>query len=198
MAKKIWERSGSVTECVTNAEVKKQLELPSSFTSDDTKIDGLISAARDMCELWIGRCLVDQTIKYYPSKWPDDRRFVLPQPILKSFTSFEYVDRDGATQTLATSKFYEDTKCVPGAVILKETETLPKIHQHQPNPITITYQAGWDDADSVPDLLKQGIIEHAAEMYVNRIPVHISRDGRVVSQLPVPFQRLYGPYKVRM
>ncbi len=197
-----YEIIGEVKDPVTVDEAKTHLRVVSR--SDDSYIGELIRAAREMAEAFMGRACCLQTVREYLTEWPCDGIFVPSVPRFRELTSFGYRDENGDDQTINVSLFYINNKSVRGKFRLKETETRPTLHGYGFNPITIEYTAGWnspaadpDDEEEIPALVKQGIKEHVADMYVNRVPVNIARDGRIAVQIPGPIQRLYGPYRLR-
>lgn len=156
----------------------------------------------------MGRATCAQNVREYFDAWPchthekgSNRIFKLSYPQLISLESFTYIDIDGDEAEIDTDNFYVDKVSFPGRIKLKRTESWPQLNCDALNPIIIEYKAGWDettdDKFTIPKLIKQGILEHTADLYVNRTPVNIARDGRIAVQIPGPIQRLYGPYRVR-
>lgn len=193
-----YEIIGEVKDPISVEEAKAHLRVISR--SDDTYIAVLVRAAREMAEAFLGRAISHQTVREYFNAWPCDRRFTLSVNRFRTLENFSYIDTDGFEQELDTNNFYLDTISIPGVIKLKETETFPRLNQYDFNTIKIEYTAGFDTSnenEEIPSLLIQGMKEHIADMYVNRTPVNLARDGRIAVQIPAPIQRLYGPFRAR-
>lgn len=193
--------TGEIADPITVDEAKTHLRIPPGQRSDDTYIKGLIGAAREAAEAWMGRAIGLQTVTEYFEAWPNDGIFYLSINHVREVLSVTYTDPDGVEVEMDTDDFYYDLIDFPASFKLKETESIPSINTYTFNPIAVEYTAGWDPtqaSEKIPDLILQGIKEHVADMYVNRTPVNIARDGRIAIQIPAPIQRLYGAYRARV
>jgi len=126
--------------------------------------------ATEAAEDATSRALMTQTIELVLDRFP--RSYIeIPNPPLQEILSVEYVDGEGATQTLAgspaeyllsTSGRYAKARIAPlyGAVW--------PTTRCQEDAVTITYTAGYESADAVPHLIKAGIALMVGELYKNR------------------------------
>jgi uncharacterized phiE125 gp8 family phage protein len=147
--------SGPTSEPITTAEAKSHLRVDS--TDHDTRIDALIRAAREYVEQVTRRALMTQTWKLYLDDFPLSERIDLPRPPIQSVTLIEYVDTDGATQTLDASQYRVDSKTEPGRITEAEGVTWPATDQVT-NAVTITYDAGYGGtAADVPQAIQEAI-----------------------------------------
>lgn len=164
-------------EPVTRAEAKAQLEIESAVTDWDTLVDTKIKAARGLVERYLNRALVQQTWKLQLDRFPAEPVIHIPRPPLQSVTSISYVDTDGTTQTLASSKYTVDLLSEPGRVEIKHAsgeewpDTLDQI-----GAVTITYVCGYDVTNSspisytanIPQDIKDAILIAVTDLYENR------------------------------
>lgn len=91
----------------------------------------------------------------------------LPYPPLRSVSSVQYLDADGATQTLDADTYVVVTTETPGRIELADGESWPATAVH-PAAVTINFQAGYGAPGDVPELVKVGIKLLAAHWYENR------------------------------
>tara|TARA_Y100001963_G_scaffold88510_1_gene122293 strand:- start:1593 stop:2168 length:576 start_codon:yes stop_codon:yes gene_type:complete len=181
--------SGPGVEPLTTAEAKSHLRVDTS--DDDTLIDSLILASRHFVENYTGRQLIQAT-------WVLKRKgFVnelyLPRSPLSSVSSIQYVDEDGATQTLAASVYTVDADSNPGRVVIAYGQDWPNLRD-QINNVTITFVAGYGTAvTDVPEPIRQAIRLLVAHYYETREPYII---GTSASPVPFAVESLLWQYKV--
>jgi uncharacterized phiE125 gp8 family phage protein len=196
---------GLVQTVVPGAEpvslVEAKLHLRVEHDVDNDLITSLLKAARQFAETWTGRAFVTQTwqlkMDRFPSTegrklWPRDERdpsggvIRIPKPPLSSLTSVQYVDTAGATQTLASSKYYVDTSTEPGRMVPASGESWPFVRD-QTAAVTITFVAGYGAAADVPDGIKVAIKLLAASWYENREALKV---GVAVATMPLAVESL--------
>jgi uncharacterized phiE125 gp8 family phage protein len=118
-----------------------KLHLKVEHSADDLLIATLLTAARQYCEGFQGRCYMATTYQLKMCDWPADI-FELPSAPLWSIGSITYVDTASATQTLSTSVYSVDTTSEPGKIYLAYGQNWPSTRgEHQD--ITINYNAGY-------------------------------------------------------
>lgn len=173
-----------VNLAVTLAEAKKQCEVPADDTSHDSHITRIIKAAASDVERHTRRALITQTWRMSLTAFPysalHKSRIYLPRPPLQSITSIQYVDDNGATQTLSSSLYQVTDDAKPGYVEPVYGESWPVTRAETAEAVTITYVAGFGDDDTdLPDDLKNTVFELIAFRFMNRgdvdmpIPRHI-------------------------
>lgn len=144
------------TEPVTPDEVKTNLRLDLDDTDHDSMIEGLISAAREMCETEVMVAIPYQTIRASFDGFPCGP-LRLPKPPLQSVTSIEYKTADG-WQSLDS---YTVLSGVPGYVLPVYGSSFPKA-LCEPQSVRVTYTAGVTDPKQST---KQAITLLASLMY---------------------------------
>lgn len=177
-------------EPLSLAEVKEFLRIDGD--DQDATIDAMFTAAREYCEEVLSRQLMPATLRLSLDAFPES--IVLPRPPLISLTASEsyptlgisYVDSQGATQTLATSVYQVDSYSEPAKVVLAYNQSWPDTRT-QVNAVNVTYRAGYADADSVPNRIKQAILMLTAHWYENRESV-----GQVGDEIAFSVHSLLG------
>ncbi|MBV2138568.1 MAG: phage head-tail connector protein [Candidatus Thiodiazotropha sp. (ex Ctena orbiculata)] len=173
-----------VKEPLSLAEAKDHLnELESEH---DSKINGLIKAARLEAERQTGRALINQTLQVALDKF--SQVIELPMPPLKSVESITYVDPDGNTQTLGVSVYRVDIKSTPGRVTLADGQSWPDILPVASS-IVIEFIAGYgNEGGDVPESIRQGM-----RLYLTK---HYDLDARVGAYLDQAIKSSFNQKKV--
>lgn len=178
--------SAPAAEPLTRLEAKEQLNV--TITDDDAYIDALIMAARYAVEHATGRALITQTWKGRLDAFPCARTIRLPKPPLQSVDSVQYIDGQGATQTLSTSVYDVDIHSEPARIRLKEGETWPTT-KDTANAVTITFTVGHGDQSEIPEDIKTAIRFLVGHWYENRSPVEV-RPGAQLINVPLTLDLL--------
>jgi uncharacterized phiE125 gp8 family phage protein len=182
-------------------------------TDDDLlHITGLLYAATNWVEQYLGRALIQQGWELTLDSWPD--RIVLPStewqyrgydtpslngwislpraPIL-SVTEVRYVNGSGISTVLSPSTYQLDRASAPGRLAPAYGTVWPSAQQRM-SAITVTYLAGygasWND---VPESIRHAIMMMVAHFYENREAVVV---GTIASELPMAVPMLLDPYLV--
>jgi uncharacterized phiE125 gp8 family phage protein len=151
-------------EPVSLAEARAHLRA--ATTAEDALITSLITAARQACEDRLQRTLLqtdwELTLDAFPCAIP------LRMPSVMSVQSVQYVDEDGATQTLSPSSYQVDTKSEPGWIVPAYGYAWPTTRE-QINAVTVAYRCGYGTtAAAVPGPLKSWILLMVGSLYENR------------------------------
>lgn len=159
-------------EPVTLTEAKSNMRV--DISADDAEINRMIAEAREDLEDATARAFVTQTwvltLDRFPCLGhsdlyrPNSREIELRICPVQSVTSITYLDTLGASQTLSTDIYTVDIKSEPGRISLRYGQTWP-VTLVQNNAVTITFVAGYGDAEDVPNLAKRAIKMRAAHFY---------------------------------
>ncbi len=141
------------TEPISLTEAKAQLR--EKTIDNDAEITSLIPRARQYAEDFTHRALITQTWELTLDVFPV-WAICIPKAPLSSVTSIQYIDADGNTQTLASSKYIVDTKSEPGRITPAYGESWPATRD-QVNAVMITFIAGYGDSTSVPKPIAEAI-----------------------------------------
>lgn len=163
---------------------------PSTNTTDDPLLSGLIAAARASAEAETGCALVTQTLDQYFDAFPCWEIEVAKGP-LQSVSAITYVDNDGVTQTLAADQYRVATGDERGRVEPAFGVVWP-VARAQLDAVKVRYIAGFGAAAAIPQPIKQWMLLQIGHWYANRESVGDSR------LQPLPYVgALLDPYRVR-
>lgn len=148
---------------VTLAEAKEHLRILGGDL--DVEVFAALEAATEFCESVSGRSLrVSHTLAQKYASWPCDPVQFDRHPV-KAISSITYYDADGASQTLATSKYrLQPSTNAAAALEWDDTFDSPSLDDRD-DAVTITYTAGYTDIESVPAMAKYAIKLKLAELF---------------------------------
>ncbi len=172
-------------EPVSVQECKDWLRVDHS--ADDALILALATAARHYCEDRQNRAYCSQTWKASLDAYP--AAFSLWRSPVVSVTSVQYVDTDGATQTLSSSEYTLDALSEPGRVVPAYNASWPSIRA-VPNAVTLTFVCGYGAAADVPEIFKSAIKMYVADAYENRESIVV---GPSVNRSPITVDMMLQP-----
>jgi uncharacterized phiE125 gp8 family phage protein len=163
--------SAPAEEPLTLAEAKTHLKV--DYTADDTYITTLIVAARKQVEEYTNLSLIDTTYEQAFDGFPKSDRLnphqslVLWRSPLISVTSVVYTAEDGTSTTESSSNYAVDTYRKPPSVSPVYGYSWQSA-QDIPASVVVTFRAGYADADSVPEPIKQAMLLMIGAWYDNR------------------------------
>lgn len=207
----------AASDPVTLAEAKTHCRV--DFTTDDTYITGLITAATNWVENRTGRQLVTATLR---QSWdntglqfrPDDvalGRVLTSQWMQRGDGSYrrsevwlarepvsavswvKYYDADDVQQTVSSSDYWTDFDSTPPRITPKTV--WPTIHWLRPNAFQVQFIAGYGSASSVPALLKHAIKVMVAHWYEIREPIVL---GMPVASVPMSVDAICQQFKTQL
>lgn len=151
--------SAAASEPVTSDQVKAQCRIDD--TASDTLITRLIGAARAAVESRCGIRLITQTLAIKCDQFGDLCR--IPVGPVQSVSSVQYVDSNGATQTLATSVYELRAEGLDAAIVLKYGQSWPSIQLG--SRVVVTVVVGYS---TVPPELVQAVLLLIGGWFENR------------------------------
>lgn len=178
------------TEPFTLAEAKRQLNI--EHDDDDILITRLISVVRQHIENETSRSIVRQEHRLYIDEFEE---VFLPFGPVKSISQVQYIDSNGATQTLASSVYALDSK--EDRLMLSYDQSWPDTRA-QRSAIWIDYWAGYfNDSTSpvsiledVPDDLRHAMLMLLSDLYMSR-----ESQTDIALYKNVAFDMLIGKYR---
>jgi uncharacterized phiE125 gp8 family phage protein len=179
-------------EPVSLAEAKLHLRV--DVDDDDALISSIITAARQAAETLTGRQLMTARWKLVLDAFPCHAILLAKCPV-QSVMNIQYLDMNGISQTMPLIDYVVDTACEPARItpVFGKTwpNTLPQI-----GAVTITFDAGYGAAQTVPEGLKSWIKLRVGSLYAHREEMSILMRGRID---PLPFvDGLLDPYRVAL
>lgn len=157
------------SEPITLAEAKAHCRV--DHTTDDSLIQGYITASREWVEDYIDRSLVSQRLVMTLDAFPHE--IELPRPPMASsgtataVTVTYVMGEAGGTATLATSAYRVDRDSTPGVIRTTYAGSWPS-HLLDQNSVTVTWWAGYGDPTSVPQRVKNAMLMCVHELYEKR------------------------------
>lgn len=139
---------------VSVSELKDHLNVAQSDTTQDTKIESLILAAKERLERDIDRILITSTFVNYGPCFSNPLRINL-KPVA-SILSIRYYDTDGTLQTLDSSeyRYIESSQEIVPAI----GGEFPSVYEGMPDSVQIEFTAGYGaDAGCQPRLIQSAI-----------------------------------------
>lgn len=177
MALKLY--TAPTSEPISLADAKKQLRLPSAYTSEDDAINWYIKAAREIAERETNRALLTQTWKLTLDKFPASGVIQCSKNPVIAITSIQYYDTAGDLQTWSADNYILDDQREPWRITPAYGLSFPST-QSRINAVTITFTAGYSSADTIPANIMQGMRLIIGDLYKNRENIVI---GRLVSDI---------------
>lgn len=193
-------------EPVSLQEAKAHLRV--DFDDDDGLIQALIAAARQAAETITNRQLMSARWKLVMDSFPGPslmgvpagQPFSLPghailihkSPVL-NVVSINYLDMAGVLQSMTASNYTVDAACEPARITPVFGQIWP-IALPQIGAVSVTFDAGYGAATSVPEGIKSWIKLRVGSLYAHREEVAALSRGRIE---PLPFvDGLLDPFKV--
>lgn len=201
--------------CITLAEAKAHLRLPSGASLDDSYIQSLIQVAQDLAQEFTSRKFTTTILngkaddQLAISPWwsgvitapssavlgPYARGLEIPYPPLQTVEKLAFVGIGGVENILAPSSYIVDNSDPDriGRVVLKSFASIGNIPQEILS-IVCNFTAGYGPiASDVPAAIRQGVLLLVAYLYDNRGACGDSPDGPMMSSGAAALLR---PYRV--
>lgn len=177
-------------EAISLAEAKAHLRVV--YADDDTQINMMITAARQLCEEYLQRAIMPQTLQVTLDEFGCGVR--LPWPPFAEFVSMAYTDAEGTTGSVAPEAMTVDFRSGLAELRPAYGTSWPPVRPG--SQITVQYKAGYLDAASVPAPIKAWILLLIGTLYENRESVVVGT-GINAAELPGGiWDKLVQPYKV--
>jgi len=175
-------KTAPAVEPITLDEAKLHLKVDGA--DDNTLITALIKTARQLAELETKRSFITQTWKLILDYAPPV--IEIPKPPLQSIVSITVIDLDGELSVVSDTVYNVDaSQNSPGRVALSSGSVWPE-HRGFASFI-VEFKGGYGDAaTSVPDALKQGILQLLGHLY----------DNRGAEEIPDEMKPLFRFYKI--
>ena len=150
-------------EPITLAEAKANLRVV--FDDEDADISRMIRAARQMAEERLNRALMPQVLAFGAEGFCGALR--VPRPPLRQLDSITYIDSDGTAQVLPGAGYVVDGFADPPLISAAYNTPWPSTRA-QSSAVVVQYQAGYADAASVPEPIRQWMFLAINAFYENR------------------------------
>lgn len=160
---------------------------------DDTLIAGLGAGAVDYTEQTTSRTLVDTVFKLTLDAIPASRAIELPRSDTTSITSVTIIDDEGGSNEVPDTVYELNKTGVRHYVVLSAGQDWPTHDLRAAGAIEVVFNAGYEDAASVPESLKAALKLLVGHLYEFREP-YIA--GTIIATVPLSYEALVAPYTV--
>ena len=185
---------------LTTNEVKEHLRLDLDDKTQDALLKILIKTATDYAEKYTKIDFITRTYETLRDSFADSLE--LRRTPLQSVIKVEYL-QDGSFVTVSTDIYFATSSNTFSHLALKKSQVWPTNEDLQEQSVKITFKTGYGNTlSSVPDSLREGLLQHIAAMYENRGDCGEGRvsGGTFASAqkfLPVDAQLIYDMYRIR-
>lgn len=173
--------------------------------AEDDYIERLIRMARRQGEKVTRRAWVRQTFELTADCFPLESCIQIPRPPLQDIESIQYIDADGALQTMDPADYKVTrlgvTSNERGRVALAYGQVWPTTRR-EPDAVVITFRAGYPDLGSpelpeVPEDLIHGMLLMIGELYkVRSESIHAFNQNDAVIRSSLGLNALWMKYRV--
>ena len=151
---------------LTINEVKEHLLLDVDDKTQDASLKVMIIAATEYAEKYIKRDFITRTYETLRDSFADSLE--IRRSPFQSVTTVEYL-QDGSFVTVSTDVYFATKSNTFSSLTLKAGQVWPTDVDLQEQSVKITFKAGYGNTlSSVPDSLREGLLQHIAAMYENR------------------------------
>lgn len=148
---------------LTVAPVRRVVEVEDARTylriphhDDDAELERLIDLATEIAQEYCGQQFITATRAQRFDEFSDTMRLAYP-PLL-TVSTVQYVDTNGATQTLSSATYAVNIREKPGRIDLNPGYTWPSVRE-QNAAVIVTYTCGYGSTpDLVPQRVRQAIL----------------------------------------
>lgn len=184
--------TAAADEPVSVALAREHLRITNN--DEDSYIRSLVRAATQEAESYTARAFMTQTRKQVLDCFPGCP-IAVRYPPLQSVSSVKYTDSNDVLQTVSSSIYTVDTYREPALIFEALDQDWPTDEKDVPNAVEINYVAGYADADSVPEAIRQAILLRVSDFYENRESVVVGQ-GFTAVQTPRSWEHLLAPYRI--
>lgn len=187
------------SEPVSLSEAKSFLRITDS--DDDALLSSLVSAVRQKAEAWTRRSFITQTWTLWNDSVPDGSILSIPLSPLQSVIHIKSYDLENIASTFDPSKYLLDSASSPGRIGLNDGQTWPT-GLRKINTLETEFVSGFGDASSVPESIKQGILQWVKLLFANKSKLYESDESTSglieLNRIPIPpaVMVLWEPYRI--
>ena len=187
------------SEPVSLSEVKNYLRITDN--NDDALINSLLTAVRQKAENWTRRLFITQNWTLWMDSVPEGETIIIPLSPLQSVTHIKSYDTFNSVSTFDSSNYMVDSTSIPGRIGLNSGHTWPNALRRM-NALEIEFVAGFGDESSVPESIKQGILQWVKLLFANKSKLYESDESTSglleMNRIAIPpaVMVLWEPYRV--
>ena len=185
---------------LTVDEVKDHLRIDQDDKTQDTLLKILIKTATTFAEKYTKKDFITRTYETFRDSFYDNLE--LRRSPLQSVTTVEYL-KDDVLTTVSADVYFATNSNTYSRLALKVGQVWPTDVNARAQAVKITFKTGFGNTlESVPDELREAMMQHIAAMYENRGDcddnrVSSSLGGSAQKLLPVDAQLIYDQNRIR-
>ena len=165
--------TGPANECISYEQALIQLRINTFDESINEslveELERLITVVREDAEEFTNRKFITQTWRYYLDAWPRKNYIELPFSPLQSVSSITILTKDEVSESFSSTYYLQDTKSIPGRIILVADQSWPCVELYTMNPIQIEFICGYgNNPEDVPRKIIQAMLIQLTDLYENR------------------------------
>lgn len=172
-------------------EAKFQLRLDFDDTDQDAHVQRLIASAHRHVENALGYPILRQTRETHYRGFPCGT-LKLDGGASPEVTSITYFDDAGGEQTLATTDYILDAVAKRPEIWRPANVSWPSVPR-RPGAVKVTWEAGWEEADDVPEDMLHAMRLLIAHWDQNREGVIV---GTISSEVQAGVEALLRPFRL--
>lgn len=195
--------TGPAAELFSSADAVVQQMIKPDTSAQDTYLDLILAASRQLFEEETGLVLITQTWQAEFDKVPlsptgrPHRIVSLGRAPLVALSSATYLDTAGASQSFTLSGNLVAANVGHrqsfGLAALEHDADWPDLGEY-PGALRIQFTAGFGAAAAnVPQTMRLAVLQLAAWWYEQRLPVNV---GNIANQVPLHLQRILNLHRV--
>lgn len=185
---------------LTVNEVKEHLRIDLDDKTQDALLKVLIRAATDYAEKYTKIDFITRTYETLRDSFIDSLE--IRRTPLQSVTTVEYL-QDDSFVIVSTDVYLATNSNTFSHLALKVNQVWPTDVDLQEQSVKITFKSGYGNTlASVPDALREAMLQHIAAMYENRGDCNEGRVsggsiGSAQKLLPIDAQLIYDQFRIR-
>ena len=185
---------------LTVNEVKEHLRLDLDDKTQDALLKILIKTATGYAEKYTKIDFITRTYETLRDSFIDSLE--ISRTPVQSGSKVEQL-QDGSFVTVSTDIYFATNSNTFSHLALKENQTWPTDEDLQEQSVKITFKSGYGNTlSSVPDALREAMMQHIAAMYENRgdcgeVRVSGGTLGSAQKFLPIDAQLIYDQFRIR-
>ncbi len=149
--------TGPAMEPVDLTLAKSHLRV--GHTGEDTLIEALIAAARQMTEEYTGQRWINQALILRLDCWPEDDVIRIPVQPVSAVSAVKYYDADGDEQTLAADQYQTRLGFSPPTIQPASGLVWPVLEYDKAGAVSVEFTAGYGATEAnVPPMVSAAML----------------------------------------
>lgn len=171
---------------VSVVEAKKQLQIETDFTEDDTLIESYIDAAINWAENYINSEISEKKFRCQGKSFDDALQFNLQK--IQSVDEFKYKNVAGDEVVIAAANYsLQRVDKFENKITFNDDYVFPEVKEYDPTAVIIDTTVGYATG-KVPKAIKQAILLKITDLYEHRTD-SVKEKATAAESLLHPYKR---------